>query len=72
MSKKIKSFWSMIAVVVCYGLAMTVLVHGGPEGTEEVPRWAFSLVSLTFTAIGLVDLHMCLNAQANHSQTTEE
>ena len=68
MAKRIQHFWSLIPVSVCYALAMSVLVYG----SEEVPRWAFSLVTLTFTAIFLVGLQMGLNAQTNDSQGQEK
>ena len=72
MATHIQKFWSLIAAIICYGLAMTVLVFGGPEGTEDVPRWAFSLVTLTFTAILSVGLQSCLNARSNGGKGDEE
>ena len=51
---------------------MTTLIYGGPEGTEDVPKWAFSLVTLIFTAIFTVSLQMGLNAQANDSKGQEK
>ena len=68
MGKRIQQFWSLIVVSVCYGLAMTVLFYG----TEEVPRWAFSTVTLAFTAIFVVGLQMGLNAQSSDSQRQEK
>ena len=72
MAKHFQQFWSLFAVIICYGLGIVVLVYGGPEGTETVPQWAFSLVTLTFTAIIAVSLHLCLSARAKDSQEQEE
>ena len=68
MAKKLQNFWSLIAVVVCFGLAMAQLGYGESGGMEEAPRWAFDTVTLAFTAIFLVSLQMGLNAQAKDSQ----
>jgi hypothetical protein len=51
---------------------MTTLIYGGSEGTEDVPKWAFSLVTLILTAIFTVSLQMGLNAQANDSKGQEK
>ena len=75
MQKHFQSFWSMYAVVLCYAGSVLKMMFGGMYGTEfqpeNIPQGSLGALSLTFTAILLVSIHSCMNAQSKAPQEHE-